>query len=295
MTAAATSLAYTTSAVSQQIRRLEEDVKLPVLERHTRGVVLTDAGEAIVEHAVAIERQLDALHTRLDDIAGLRAGSLRLGTFPTVGSSILPLAVTEFRDNNPGVRLTMRSARVGQLLDLLERRQIETTLLWDYPWSRIERGDLELQHVMDDPTAVVVARDHPLAARESVEMSELASESWIIRGDQHPVAEVLSRTARAAGFEPAVSFQANDYQEAQAMVAVGLGIALAPMLALTNLREDVTLVSLGQHAPRRRILLARLADRRPTPPENAIRDIFLRVGKSQSAAIRSRMSGQETG
>ncbi|MGH3358546.1 MAG: LysR family transcriptional regulator, partial [Nocardioidaceae bacterium] len=274
MTGAAHALSYTPSAISQQIRRLEAEVRLPVVERHARGVELTDAGRTIVEHAEAIERQLDALATRLDDIAGLRTGSLRLGTFPTVASSLLPLVVTRFRERHPGVRLIVQSGRKAQLLDLLERRQVETTLLWDYTWSRVDRADIELVPVMDDPTALVVARGHPLASRRSVRMADLADETWIIRGDQHPVAEVLSRTARAAGFEPTVSFEANDYQEAQAMVAVGLGIAIAPRLALANLRDDVTVVSLGPEAPRRRILLASLAGRRPSPPETAMREVF---------------------
>ncbi|HEX6516903.1 MAG TPA: LysR family transcriptional regulator [Nocardioidaceae bacterium] len=280
MTGAAAALSYTPSAISQAVRRLEAEVGHPVLERHARGVVLTDAGRAIVRHIDAIERELEALEGELDDIAGLRAGSLRLGTFPTVASSLLPLAVTRFRDRHPAVRLSVLSARKDQLLDHLERRRIEMALLWDYEWSRVNEPGLVLRQVLEDPTAVVVARSHPLAGRTSVRMAELAEESWVIRGDQHPVAEVLSRTAHAAGFEPAVSFEANDYQEAQAMVAVGLGVALAPRLALANLRSDVTVLSLGDDAPRRRVLLASLAGRSATPAEAAMAEILAEVGRT---------------
>ena len=146
--------------------------------------------------------------------------------------------------------------------------------------------DLVLTQVTEDPTAVVVSRSHPLADRGSVRMAELAGESWVIRGGGHPVAEVLSRTAHAAGFEPAVSFEANDYQEAQAMVAVGMGIALAPRLALANLRDDVTVLSLGIDAPRRRILLASLAGRVPTPAETAMAEILTAVA-ADDALLRS--------
>ncbi|HET8718660.1 MAG TPA: LysR family transcriptional regulator [Nocardioidaceae bacterium] len=285
MTGAAAALAYTPSAISQQIRRLEVEVGHPVLERHPRGVVLTDAGLAILRRVGSIERELEALQGELDDIAGLRAGSLRLGTFPTVASSLLPLAVTQFRTRHAGVRLSVLSARLDQLLELLERRRVELALLWDYEWSRIDRTDLTLRTLTDDPTAVVVSRTHRLAGRGTVTMAELAEEDWVIRGGHHPVAEVLSRTARAAGFEPSVAFEANDYQEAQAMVAVGLGVALAPRLALANLREDVTVLSLGKDAPRRRILLARLDGRTATPAEAAMTEILVRIG--QDAALRS--------
>ena len=101
------------------------------------------------------------------------------------------------------------------------------------------------------------------------------------------MAEVLSRTAHAAGFEPAVSFEANDYQEAQAMVAVGMGIALAPRLALANLRDDVTVLSLGIDAPRRRILLASLAGRVPTPAETAMAEVAEPAVAADDALLRS--------
>ncbi len=282
MTGAASAMAYTPSAISQQIRQLEIEAGQPVLERHPRGVTLTDAGEAMVQHALMIERQLEAMQTVLDDIAGLRAGSLRFGTFPTVGASLLPLAVTQFQARHPGVDLKVQSGRLNHLLDLLERRRVELALLWDYEWSRVHVDELDLLHLMDDPSALVVARTHRLADQESARVSELAEENWIIRGDQHPVAEVLSRTARAAGFDPVVAFEANDYQEAQAMVAVGLGIALVPKLALANVRHDVHVLSLGDGAPRRRILLARLASRVPTPPETAMTEILTQLGKSLS-------------
>ena len=100
-------------------------------------MILTDAGKAIVAHIGSIERQLEALEVELDDIAGLRAGSLRLGTFPTVASSLLPLAVNRFGERHPGVRLSVVSARLELLLENLERRRVEMALLWDYEWSRI--------------------------------------------------------------------------------------------------------------------------------------------------------------
>ncbi|MDT0378172.1 LysR family transcriptional regulator [Streptomyces sp. DSM 42041] len=284
MTAAAEALAYTPSAVSQQIRRLEAELGQPLLDRHARGVRPTEAGRVVVEQVTAIERSLDVLQERLSDLAGLRDGSLRLGAFPTLGSSLLPLAVTAYRGAHPGVRLSVHSARLAQLLEMLDRRRIELAFLWEYEWSRIESDSLDLRVVTEDPTALVVSEAHRLADRTSVDVHELAEESWIIRGDNHPVAEVLSRTAEAAGFEPSVSFEANDYQEAQAMVAVGLGIALAPRLALANLRTDVRVLRLDGYAPPRRILLARLASRVPTPAEEAMTDVILEVGRTVPGA-----------
>lgn len=129
-------------------------------------------------------------------------------------------------------------------------------------------------HLLDDRTCLVVATSHPLAARHSAGFEELAEEIWIVRGD-HPAAELLTRSCRAAGFEPKIAYRAHDYQEAQAMAAVGLGITLAPRFALASLRDDVTTIDLGPAAPVRRILLTRLRDNPPTPSAKAIAELFI--------------------
>jgi DNA-binding transcriptional LysR family regulator len=281
ITAAAQALAYTPSAISQQVKLLEREVKLPLLERHPRGVRLTDAGEAVVNAADKIRRLLEAADNELAEIAGLRRGSLRLGAFPTAGASIVPLAITAFQQRHPDIEVSVRSARLAEMLQLLESRDIDIGLVWDYDWCRIETvvgpAVLATHHILDDPMELVVARKHPRARRRRVPLAELADERWIIRADAHPGAEVLVRACRAAGFEPRVSFEAHDYQEAQAMVAVGLGVALIPRLALTSVRDDVTAISLGDTAPVRRVLLARLADRWHTPASDAMVAVFEEV------------------
>ena len=136
-----------------------------------------------------------------------------------------------------------------------------------------------LTHLLDDPTMLVVSADHPLADRKRVDMADLAAEEWVVREPDHPVAEVLDRSCRAAGFSPRIAFHANDYQEAQAMVSVGLGIALAPRTAVTNPHPDVRVISLGSTAPARRILLARRRERVPAPAEAAMVRVFAEVAR----------------
>jgi molybdate transport repressor ModE-like protein len=292
ITAAAQALAYTPSAISQQVKQFEKEIKLPLLERHPRGVRLTDAGAAVVNTADKIRRLLDAADNELAEIAGLRRGSLRLGAFPTAGASIVPLAITAFHQRYPDVDIAVRSARLAEMLGLLESRDIDIGLVWDYDWCRIERvadpAVIATRHILDDPMELVVARTHPRARRRRVRLGELADEHWIIRADAHPGAEVLVRACRAAGFEPTVSFEAHDYQEAQAMVAVGLGVALIPRLALTSVRDDVTAITLGDTAPIRRVLLARLADRWHTPASDAMIAVFEEVAAGRAGNDRTR-------
>ncbi|MZG13742.1 LysR family transcriptional regulator [Streptomyces sp. SID5914] len=285
LTAAAQALTYTPSAVSQQIAKLETEAGQPLLERHARGVELTLAGRAVVRHAGRIERQLSAVRAELDDLAELRTGELRIGSFPTAGASLLPLAVQRFGRAHPDVHLEVRSAMLAGLAEMLESREIQLALLWDYDWCRVDDPTLHLTLLLDDPTALMVSADHPLAGRASVSLSELADEDWITRADDHPVAGVLARSCHAAGFEPRIAFYAHDYQEAQAVVAIGLGMALAPRLALMNLRSGVRVIPLTPSAPTRRILLARLDERRATPAMAAAEKVFTEVAADLAVQV----------
>lgn len=284
VTGAAAAMTYTPSAISQQLRRLELEVGMPLLQRHARGMVPTEAGHILAVHARRIFRQISAAESDLRDLAGLRRGSLELGTFPTVGSSFLPLAVKQFRQLYPGIQLNIRSAREADLIGMLEEGVIGLSLLWDYEWSRIVADELSLTPLFSDPTVLVVAADHPLAHRQHVDMAELAQERWIIRSESHPVVEVLRRSALAAGFEPQVSFQANDYQEAQAMVSVGLGIALAPQTAVVNQHPNVRVLSLGETAPSRRVLVAHRKDRPRAVTELAFEGVLTEIASEYQPA-----------
>ncbi|MDV2978526.1 LysR family transcriptional regulator [Glutamicibacter nicotianae] len=280
VTAAADELFYTPSGVSQQLRKLEEEVGQPLLQRHARGMVPTDAGHVLAGHARAILQQMDAAMADLDQLAGLKSGSLSLGTFPTLGSSFIPLVISRFRKMYPSIKLDVRSTRLRELIGLLARGEISMGLLWEYEWMRLKRDDFELTTLFTEPTVLVVGAEHPLAAREEVDVAATAHEQWIVRANEHPVAELLERTCNAAGFSPKISFQANDYQEAQAMVSVGLGIALAPKSAVVNHHPGVKILSLGEAAASRSVLLAQRRDRVRAPAENAFQTLLVDMGKT---------------
>ncbi|MCV7357536.1 LysR family transcriptional regulator [Mycolicibacterium fluoranthenivorans] len=265
ITAAAEALGYTTSAVSQQIAKLEKEAGQPLLERHARGVALTDAGRSVVRHTERILVELHAADAELAEIRGLRAGVLALGTFPTAGSSLLPLVVKEFKTRHPGVELKVFSGRFDRLVDALRRRETELSLLWDYEWNRINDPTLTYHHLMNDPTMLLVSEHHRLADRDAISIGELRDESWVVRAEDHPVAQTLEKLCQQGGFTPRTSVFAHDYGEVQAMVAVQLGVAIAPRLAVLNPRPDVRSIRLATRPPQRRILIAHLAERRLSP------------------------------
>jgi DNA-binding transcriptional LysR family regulator len=269
MTAAAEEMSYTPSAISQQIRRLESDLRTPMVDRHPRGVTLTEAGRAVVARADAISGQLRGLENDLNDLAGLRAGTLRIGVFPTFAASLLPAVITRFRSRHPGVALQIRNSRDAPIRDLLISGDIDLGLMWDYPWNREDNSGVVAEELMNDPTILLLPAAHPLAARTTIDVADLAAEAWVVRAD-HPTRDVLERCARMHGFVPDVAVQASDYPEVQAMIAAGFGVAMCPALATQPLRDDLVVRRLSADVPARRISTAYSAGRVPSPAHTAM-------------------------
>ena len=282
ITAAAELMMYTPSAVSQQLRKLEQEVGQPLLNRRSRGVVPTEAGQVLAGHARKIVWQMQAARSDLGQIAGLKRGSLTVGTFPTLAGSFLPIVIRTFKKRYPAIGLSLRSARFDELVADLQSGVTGLCLLWDYPWNPFRDDSIRVTEVFRESTVILVARSHPLADREQVTMEELRNESWIVRAEAHPVVEVLQRSAHDAGFEPVIGFLANDYQEAQAMVSVGMGVAMVPKTAVALQHPDVKVLSLGSAAPLRRILLAQREDKVYAPAEVAFQSTLLEIARERA-------------
>ncbi|MDV6301028.1 MULTISPECIES: LysR family transcriptional regulator [Rhodococcus] len=279
MAAAADELRYTSSAISQQISKLESELGVELVERHARGVRLTEAGRAVVVRARAIDEQLDGMKDDLRELAGGFTGTVRFGVFPTFAASLLPDVVIGLRETHPGIRLSVHSSRIAPLQELLETRQLDLALTWDYPWNRTVDEGLTVREILSDSTVLIVRRDHELAHADTVELSDLSNDDWIVRAGGHPTAEHLWRCAHTAGFRPTVAVEASDYQETQAMVAAGLGVTLCPQLATSYVRGEVVVKRLAASVPPRRICTARPSDVKPSVASLRLEGLLHKVVK----------------
>jgi DNA-binding transcriptional LysR family regulator len=256
--AAAEALAFTASAVSQQVAALERETGTRLVERGVRPVRLTDAGRALVAHAEAVLARLEAAEQELGEIAALRRGRLRLASFPTAIATLVPRAVARFSERHPDVEVTVVDDHLQGLLRRLARWELDLALIYDHAALPGTGLELERTHLLDDPFDLIVPSRHPLAGRSSVALGELAGESWIGGTPDGAYARIVLQSCREAGFEPRVAFGSDDYNAVQAFVAVGLGVAMLPRLALTLVRPGLERVPLAE-PPVRRIAAARLA------------------------------------
>ena len=278
--AAAEALSYTQPAVSQQIAALERRAGTTLVDRTSRGVRLTDAGRALVDHAEVVLARLVAAEAELEAIAGVRGGRVRMSAFPTAAASILPAALAIFTDRHPEVELSFVTAEPEEAVTMLRAAELELAIVYEYQhmaqpdFERLYDG-IELHDLLVDPMYLALSRHHPCARKQRLRLQDLAEESWIQADGTDECGQLHYAACASAGFEPrSRGFKSDDYTIIQGLIAAGVGVGLLPALALTNVRDDIVVRSLGRQTPSRRVVVATLAGRFRSPATQSMLGIL---------------------
>jgi DNA-binding transcriptional LysR family regulator len=268
-TAAADELGYTQSAVSQQISDLERIAGTRVFIRFSgpRPVELTEAGRVLLGHAHPVLARMQAIHVDLDALADGAVGDLRIGTFQSAATRLLPPLLQAFRQAWPRVEVALFESGSHDEID-----------------AQVERGGLDLAFthppvphdvplaytdLLNDPYLLVVGRNHPLARKSrSLSLKHLGEIDLIGYRVCRAHAEV-ERYLRSRGIEPRVVFRAEDNQLLQGLAGQGVGAAIMPMLAVDRSRGDTVALDLADLIPNRRIGLVWHRDRFQTSAAQA--------------------------
>jgi len=265
---AAKALFLTPSAVSQQVAALERDVGVTLFERGRSGVQLTIAGQILHRHAEIVLDQLADASAEIDSLVSGEAGRVVLGSFPTATARFVAAAVALFGSQHSGVEVRLVDGEPADSVQRLKNRELDLALVFDLPsWPayRTYEGrdvaaptDIEYLDLCVDPFLVMLPRDHPLAAKQELEIADLRGER--ITGSSNgcaPWGEDLRRLCAEAGFEAWLEplYTSDDFQAQQALVAAGLGLSLLPTLAVMSARDDIALRSL-RSGPARRVRVA---------------------------------------
>jgi len=280
---AAVELSYTQSAVSQQIAALEAETGMTLLERRARGVRLTAAGQTLVAHADSILAQLEAADAALSAIAGLRGGRLRMASFPTAGATLMPLAIATFRSSYPDVELTLAEGEPQDVLPRLRAGELDLALLFEFADETPLYENMTRVELLEDPMYLALPRDHALARKAKLRLQDLHGEAWVQTSQASPCARHVVRRCHAAGFEPNVAFESDDYQTVQGLVAAGVGVALIPELALSVVREDIAIRTLSPSPPVRQVVAAAPVGAGLVPAAPAMLRILTRAASGYDA------------
>jgi len=281
--AAADALSYSQSAVSQAIATLEGEVGTALIERDRRGVRPTAAGAALVTHAEGILGRMEAAENELAAIAGGRAGRLRVASFPSAGAALVPLAIAAFRASHPGVEVTLAEEEPEGIAPRLRAGEFDLVLLYEFEGvgERIETGMRRFE-LLEDPLHLALPGDHRLARRTQLRLEDLSEESWVQTSVTSPCARHVVRSCHAAGFEPRVAFESDDYQTVQGLVAAGVGVGLIPQLALSAVRPDIQIRAPHPQSPVRKVFAATRRGAAVTPAVATMLDTLREVARTQA-------------
>ncbi len=273
---AADRLGYTQSAVSQQIATLERIVGETLVERPggPRAVSLTEAGALLLRHAEAIVARLDAARA---DIAALRAGetgTLRVGTYQSVGARVLPGVMRRFLADWPGIELGLSEpATDPDLYDLIESGEVDLA----FCSPPLPDGPFEALELMSDPYVLLVPADGPLGDRKSASLDDL-DDQVLIGANTCSSGFVVENELRERGYGLDYAFRSDDNGTLQGLVAAGFGVALLPLLAVAAPGDErVRVIRLRPKMPRRAISVVWHRDRHRSPAARAFIDIAREV------------------
>ena len=262
-TRAAEELNVAQPSVSQQIRKLESELGAPLFHRMKRHVALTEAGKTFLPHARAILQRLEEARVEVQELSGLRKGTLAVGATPSVGTHLLPRALAEFSRQHPGIALSFREAGSRTLLKLLEEGELDLAVVI----QPIRHPVLETLPLLEEELMLAVPRDHPLATgRTRVRLTQLRGESFVLlREGAYDLRDQTLAACRRAGFEPEVALDGGEMDSMLRFVAAGIGLAILPAMVVAEIQPDSDGVPVAVRRLRpklsRSLVLARRRDR----------------------------------
>ena len=264
-------------SLSQQIRKLEDEVGTPLLDRLPRRVIPTAAGELLLEHARRVLSELADARRRLADVAGVVAGRVSIGAIPTIAPYLLPDVMKRFATRHPDVQVEVVEDVTARLATLLERGELDVAIMSDF-----EGGPtIHVEPIATEPLLVLLPAKHPLAERKSIPWPVLAAERVLVLHEMHCLSGQVSQVCQRRKVRPPVVMRGAQLSTIAAMVSAGLGVSMVPaMMAKSDHHPSrVTRPFAGGDEPTRKICIARSLLRYRTHAAKALEQVVRqRVG-----------------
>jgi DNA-binding transcriptional LysR family regulator len=261
-------LGYAQSVVSHHVGTLERELGLTLINRAMRPATVTDAGARLLRHAQAVLGHVAAAEDELRAIAGLQAGSLRVGAFLSACTSFVPAALARFEQAHPDVEVKLEQLEEPAALRRLRSGDLDLAVVWRIPGFPAaaggDRDGFDELHLANDAYRVVLPRNHRLARRRAVGLKALAGERFVAPPaveHAHPYQQMLDRLWAEGGLEPRIH-EVEDVTVGRAMIAAGLSVGLLSELTMEERRPDIALVPLRGLDPHRTIHATWLSNRR---------------------------------
>ncbi|MEO3819463.1 LysR family transcriptional regulator [Plantactinospora sp. B24E8] len=247
--AVADALAFTPSAVSQQLGVLEREAGVPLLERTGRSVTLTPAARNLVRHADAVLERLERAAAELADTRHGLAGPLRIGAFPTATRAIVPAALTALARGHPGLEPMVREIDPAEVAHALRAGDLDVALVHEYDFvpAPAEPGVASTPLCSEAMYVATPAPAHDHPDDDGPALHRWRESAWITATAGSLCHTMTVRACQAAGFHPRIRHRVDDFDTVLALVAAGQGVALVPQLGIVNPPPEVVLTRLPIH------------------------------------------------
>lgn len=223
-TRAAQRLHIAQPALSQQIARLERELGVALVDRTTRRVALTDAGDILLRHARRMLTEEAVARAELDELAGLRRGHLVVGAAQAMGPVDLARLLVGFHRRHPAVELTVREALSVDLNVAVLADELDLAFVTGVA----DNTDIDSRRLASEDLVCILSPLHRLAGRAAVSLAELRGDTFVMFAGSATIRRQVEAAADASGFTPQVGFETSDITRIRALVSAGLGVAIIP-------------------------------------------------------------------
>ncbi|HUD43844.1 MAG TPA: DNA-binding transcriptional regulator OxyR [Dokdonella sp.] len=240
--------------LSTQIRKLEEELGVALVERTPRKVLLTEVGQEIAARARDVLNEVDQIKAIARRTVDPESGTLRLGIFPTLGPYLLPHVIPRIRERFPRLELLLTEEKTEVVLRLLREGRLDAGILA----LPIHDPQLHSRFLFEEPFVLAVPDDSPLATRSALRLDDLADQSVLLLEDGHCLRDQALEVCQLAGAGEKAGFRATSLETLRQMVAAHVGITLLPVLAVkppVPQAAHVRLVQFRKPAPSRKIAM----------------------------------------
>lgn len=293
--AAASALGFTPSAISQQIKRLERQAGVALLERVGRGVVLTQEGRQLVERGARLLDDLEEIESGLHRRAGTVTGTIRLVAFATALRGLVAPSLPALLREHPELQVRLLERDPWEAVELVATGQSDVGIV--HSWGDVPLAipdHLVVHSLVHDVADVLVPADHRLAGRARVSPRDLVGEGWIATPEGTICREWLMRMHDGTGGLPDIVHRSGEFETHIALVRAGLGIALVPRLGRAALPDGVVAVAVHDPEPRREISVLARRTMSESPAVTAVIDA-VRAWSRESARPVSRRRAVRVG